>query len=144
MYFLNEFIFFFFFTVTSVPIKCLSLLSSLLGFVSLSCFQNLYLGNHRLYLDETWCKCWNLGPIDCIKISKHVIGQRGKHFFAFLCVSEHFESIEIHFFFSKIFVSAKRKTRASEASQMRACWSDWLYQTSKLHKKVILIYHIVL
>ena len=30
--------------------------------------------------------------------------------------------------FSKIFVSAKRKTRASEASQMRSCWSDWLYQ----------------
>ena len=49
------------------------------------------------------------------------MGQRGKIFFiAFLCVSEHFESIETHFFFPKIFVSAKRETRASEASEMRA------------------------
>ena len=50
--------------------------------------------------------------------AKRVMGQRGKKkfFFAFLCVSEHFESIETHFFFSKIFMSAKRKARASEAS----------------------------
>ena len=32
-------------------------------------------------------------------------------------------------FFSKIFVSAKHKTRASEASHLRACWSAWLYQS---------------
>ena len=41
--------------------------------------------------------------------AKRVIGQRGKKkyfFFAFLCVSEHFESIETHFFFfSKIFMN---------------------------------------
>ena len=42
------------------------------------------------------------------------------NFYAFLCVSEHFELIETHFFFSKIFVSAKRETRASEASETRA------------------------
>ena len=38
-------------------------------------------------------------------------------FLAFLSVSEHFKSIETHFF-SKIFVSAKRKMRASETSKM--------------------------
>ena len=48
-------------------------------------------------------------------------GSKGvKFFFAFLRVSEHFESIETHFFFSKIFVSAKREMRASKASEMRA------------------------
>ena len=37
--------------------------------VCLSCYQSLYLGNYELDLDETWGKCWNLGPIDWIKIS---------------------------------------------------------------------------
>ena len=51
-----------------------------------------------------------------------LIGQRGKKFFcAFLCVSEHFESIQTHFFFENF--------RDREASKMRACWSDWLYQS---------------
>ena len=55
--------------------------------------------------------------------------QRGKKdFFAFLCISVHFRSIETHFYFSKMFVSAKRKMRMSKASRMRACWYDWLYQ----------------
>ena len=45
-------------------------------------------------------------------------------------------------FFSKIFVSAKRKTRASEASQMRACWSAWLYQSfiNKSFSAIILFF----
>ena len=37
--------------------------------------------------------------------------------FAFLCVSEHFESIET-LFFSKLFVSAKHETGAREVSKM--------------------------
>ena len=42
--------------------------------------------------------------------------QRGEFFlFAFLCVSEHFEFIETHLFFTKIFVSAK--ARGSEATE---------------------------
>ena len=45
-------------------------------------------------------------------------------------------------FFSKIFVSAKRKTRASEASQMPACWSAWLYQSfiKKTFSAIILFF----
>ena len=42
--------------------------------------------------------------------AKRVSSRRGKFFFAFLYVSEYFESIETHLFFSKIFMSAKRKT----------------------------------
>ena len=30
-----------------------------------------YLGNYELDFDETWWKCWNVGSIDCIKISLH-------------------------------------------------------------------------
>ena len=45
-------------------------------------------------------------------------GSKGaKFFFAFLRVSEHFESIETHFFFKNF---RERETRASEASEMRA------------------------
>ena len=32
--------------------------------------------------------------------AKIVMGQTGKFFFAFLCVSEHFELTETHFFFN--------------------------------------------
>ena len=46
----------------------LSLCLSVPPFVCLSCYQSLYLGNYELDFDETWWKCWNLGPIDCIKI----------------------------------------------------------------------------
>ena len=41
-----------------------SLLGLLLGFVSLFCFESLYLSNCGLDFDESWWKCWNLGPID--------------------------------------------------------------------------------
>ena len=52
------------------------------------------------------------------------MGQRGKFFFAFQCVSEHFESIDTHFFF-KAFVKrvrakharCKRKARGSKATE---------------------------
>ena len=42
--------------------------------------------------------------------AKWVSGHRGQFFFAFLCVSlsEHFESIRAHFFYSKVFVNAKQ------------------------------------
>ena len=71
--------------------------------------------------------------------AKRVIGQRGKKIF---CISMRFRAFWVDWdtlFFSKIFVSAKRKTRASEASKMRACWSDWMYQ-SFIKKKIILIF----
>ena len=47
------------------------------------------------------------------------------YFYAFQSISSRLR----HTFFSKIFVSEKRKTRVSEANKMRACWSDWLYQS---------------
>ena len=44
-------------------------------------------------------------------------------FFAFLCVLEHFKSVETYLFFSKIFVSVKLETRESakleEAKRLR-------------------------
>ena len=50
------------------------------------------------------------------KLLKRVIDWRGKknyyYYFVFLYVSEYFESIETHFFFSKIFVSAKPRERS--------------------------------
>ena len=49
--------------------KRLSVTLSVCLFVCLSCYQSLYLSNYELDLNETWWKCWNLGPIDCIKIS---------------------------------------------------------------------------
>ena len=70
-----------------------------------------------------------LRPSGFVLRAKREMSQRGKFFFAFLCISEHFESIETHFFFRKFFVSAKRKTCSSEASKVRADWSDWLYQS---------------
>ena len=109
--------------------------------VCLSRFYGLYLGYYGSDFDETWWKCWNLDPIDCIKISlryaarafslraKRVIGQRGKifflHFFAFQSISSRLR----HIFFSKIFMSAKRKTRASKASVLVRLI------VSKFHKK---------
>ena len=64
--------------------------------------------------------------------TKLVLGQRGKLFF-FFCIFVRFRAFQVEwdtlFIFLKIFVSAKRKTRASEASKLRVCWSDWLYQS---------------
>ena len=37
--------------------------------VRLSRFYGFYLGYYGSYFDETWRKCWNLRPIDSIKIS---------------------------------------------------------------------------
>ena len=37
--------------------------------VNLSRFYGLYFGCYGLDFDQTWWECWNLGPIDCIKIS---------------------------------------------------------------------------
>ena len=124
----------------SVPLSLSPRLSPRLSLslsLRLSC---LFLCNYLLDFDETWWKCWNLNPIDCIRIllryaaqplryARSVMGQRGNFFFAFLCFSENFGSTETHFFLSKIFVRAKRKTCASEASKLRACWSDLLYQS---------------
>ena len=98
-------------------------------------FYGLYLAYYGSDVDQTWWKCWNFNPIDCIKISLRYaaralrIGQRGKKIF---CISMRFRAFRVDWdtlFFSKIFVSAKRKTLTSEASQMRACWSAWLYQS---------------
>ena len=50
----------------------LSLSLSLLGSDSLSCYSSLYLDNYELDFNETWRKCWNLGPIDLSVISKNV------------------------------------------------------------------------
>ena len=98
------------------PSLCLS--------VCLSCYQSLYLGNYELDFDETWWKCWKLGLIDCIKISlryaaralryaRSAYSVKGvKFFFAFLCVSEHFESNETHFFFYRKFSWARSAKRA--------------------------------
>ena len=36
--------------------------------VCLSRFYGLYLGYYGLDFDQTWWECWNLGPIDCVKI----------------------------------------------------------------------------
>ena len=112
---------------------------SFLRSICLSCYQSLYLGNYELDLNETWWKCWNLGPIDCIKISKRVISQRGKHFF---CISMRFRAFQVDWdtlFFSENF-------REREAQNAREQVASVLVRliVSKLHKKVILIYHIVL
>ena len=48
------------------PFVCLSLCLSVL-------LLSLYLGNYKFDFDETWWKSWNLGPIDCIKISEKSI-----------------------------------------------------------------------
>ena len=50
--------------------------------------------------------------------AKRVIGQRGKFFFAFLCVSEHFESIETHFFFENVY--ERKVQNACERSEQDA------------------------
>ena len=67
-------------SVTPDPIICPSLflslaLSSALSLslslslsLCLSCYQSLYIGNYMLDFDEFCWKCWNLGPIDCIKM----------------------------------------------------------------------------
>ena len=70
----------------------------------------------KAYISVTMSWIWmKLGAIDCIKISKRVIGQRGKHFFfAFLCVSEHFKSIETLLFFRKFsWARSAKRARAS-------------------------------
>ena len=53
--------------------------------------------------------------------AKRVMGQKGKK--NFVCIFTRFRAFWVDWgtlFFSKIFVSAKRETRASEASEMRA------------------------
>ena len=127
--------------MTPDPIICPSLLGSLCLSV---CLSALLL---KLISREIWVGFgWNLVKVLELRSdwlyknfvvlrrtgfaqrAKRVIGQRGNFFFfAFLCVSEHFESIETHFF-SKIFVSAKRKTRASVLVRRIV---------SKFHKKII-------
>ena len=60
------------------------------------------------------------------------MGQEGKRFFffiAFLCVSEHFESIETHFFFKNF-----RKRLAQNARK----WSEQDVSVDMLHQTVTL------
>ena len=60
-------------------------------------------------LGVTWGMLGCASSLGLCTRMKHVMGQRGKHFFffwfIFLCVSEYFESIETHNYFSKIFVN---------------------------------------
>ena len=62
--------------------------------------------------------------------AKHVSGQRVKilFIFAFLCVSEHFELIETHFFW-KIFVSVKHVSGQRGKKIAFICVSDHFEST---------------
>ena len=65
------------------------------------------------------------------------MGQKGKNvIFAFLCISEHFKSIGTYFF-SKIFVSAKRKMQAGARAIM-------LCQTVRLATAIFLLTNSVI
>ena len=57
------------------------------------------------------------------------MGQRGKNFLLHFYAFHSILSGLIHIFLVNIFMSAKRKTCATEASRMQACWSDLLYQS---------------
>ena len=81
----------------------------------------------KLGMDTPWDPAGDLGvdkvctfPLRlCVK---RVMGQRGKlfFFFAFLCVSEQFESVETFTFFPKIIaMSAKRERDASAKRESR-------------------------
>ena len=56
-------------TVAPTNFICVSVSVFVYVSVCLSCVYSLYLAYNRLDFDQTWWKCWNFGPIDCIKIS---------------------------------------------------------------------------
>ena len=53
---------------TVAPTNFISLCVCL--YVCLSRFYGLYFMYYRLDFDQTWWKCWNLGPINSIKMTE--------------------------------------------------------------------------
>ena len=100
--------------------------------VCLSRFYGLYLAYYMCWIfDHIWWKCWNFGPIDCIKISlryaaralRYAWSEWVKRVKKNFCISMRFRGFRVDWhtpFFSKMFMSAKRKMHASKARKMWA------------------------
>ena len=54
--------------------------------------------------------------------AKRVMGQKGNHFFSFLCISEHFESIETQFFRKFSWAQNAKHVLANRARCEREAW----------------------